>query len=327
MDNSSTRLVEGEGRSPRLDGPDSLPLDSEPGVVDTIALPSEKKLHEMYPAKFRGASSGASALQQFNIRASVGLNGGGKSLHMIDAAIPSLLRGRPVLSTVRITDADTGKDHPLYVPLQDWSQLLDAQGCLALFDEVQGIANSRASQGMPVQVQTFLHQLRRKDIDLHWTSPSWTRADLLLREVTRSVTVCRGYFPERRYTFDENTGERIALGWGSNRVFRWITYDAADFTEWTDSKEGQLKGKINTWYVRPSMTKLGLGWRKPAIAASLYDTLAPVSRVGEVLDSGACANCGGTRSRPSCSCDDYLARVAHSKSRQSVALTPRPLGR
>lgn len=236
--------------------------------------------------KVKFADKGAQKRRKFDIHAYVGLNGSGKTLSMIHDTWPSLRAGRKVLSTVRLIDPMTGKDHPQYERLTEWSQLFEAHSCDVLFDEVQGIANSRASQGMPVQVQTFLHQLRRRDIRLRWTSPSWSRADLLLREVTQAVTICRGYFPEPRHV----AGERLA--WGSNRLFRWLTYDAADFTEWTDSKEGNIRGLNNTWY-----------WRGDKVAQYLYDTLDKVDRIGDVLDSGTCAHCGGHRARAKCSCE------------------------
>lgn len=285
-----------------LEGVHALPPVAEvggAGMGSPIPVPSER-----WHKQFRWEDKGARRRRNFDIRAYVGLNGSGKSLAMIHDVWPSLQAGRRVLSTVRIVDPLTGHDHPLYERLTDWSQLLDARNCDVLFDEVQGIANSRASAGMPVQVQTFLHQLRRRDINLSWTSPSWARADLLLREVTRAVTVCRGYFPEVRRGSD---GEQVALSWGANRLFRWITYDAADMTAWTDNSEVKLKGKVNAWMLRSQPGLFGV-WGpkiagKPALAQGLYDTLDSVDRIGEVLDSGSCAHCGGTRIRPRCSCD------------------------
>lgn len=247
------------------------------------------------PKKFRWDDKGAAKRRATgNIRALVGLNGSGKSYWAIHDIIPSLREGRRVLSTVAILDAHTGNPHPLYERLTQWGQLLNAERCSVIFDEVQGIANSRASQGMPVQVQTFLHQLRRRDIDLSWTSPSWSRADLLLREVTRTVTVCRGYFPEVR------KDEGGARSWGANTLFRAITYDSADFTAWTDSSEDKLVGKINAWLYRPAMGP----WGRPEESQFTYDTLDAVDRIGDVLDSGRCASCGGTRRPEPCSCAD-----------------------
>lgn len=241
---------------------------------------------------------------KFEITAYIGLNGHGKTLAMVHDTWPSLRDGRRVFSTVPLLHPITQEPHPFYVPLTDWEQLLDPrlERADVLFDEVQGIANSRASQGMPVQVQTLLHQLRKKDLRLRWTAPSWSRADLLLREVTRTVTVCRGYFPDRAKGEDGRP-----LAWGANRLFRWLTYDAADFTDWTDSKEGNLRGLHNTWF-----------WRPRSLAERLYDTRSVALRVGEVLDSGTCAYCGGHKPRRSCSCDAHTPRPIKLVSSQSL---------
>jgi hypothetical protein len=231
---------------------------------------------------------------KFEITAYIGLNGHGKTLAMVHDTWPSLRDGRLVFSTVPLLHPVTREPHPFYVPLTDWEQLLDPdlERADVLFDEVQGIANSRASQGMPVQVQTLLHQLRKKDLRLRWTAPSWSRADLLLREVTRTVTVCRGYFPERGRGEDGRP-----LAWGANRLFRWLTYDAGDFTEWTDNKEVNLRGLNNSWF-----------WRPRSLAERLYDTRSVALRVGEVLDAGTCAYCGGHKPRRPCSCDAHTPR-------------------
>lgn len=231
------------------------------------------------------------------IRAYVGLNGHGKTLCMVKDLKPSLDRGRQVLSTVRILDPHTGNPHPLWVPIESWLQLLNHPGHAdALFDEILGIASSRSSNAMPSEVQNFLHQLRRRDMTLSWTSPSWARADLTIREVTKRVTVCRGYFPK----LERRGDDELAL-WGNNRLFRFTTYDAADFTEWSDSKESTLTGKGNEWMLR----------RPNSWAARAYDTFDAVDRIGEVLDSGRCAICGGTRSPHKCGCTDEDRQLAY----------------
>ncbi|TNY34423.1 hypothetical protein EIO00_23895, partial [Thermomonospora catenispora] len=91
------------------------------------------------------------------IRGYFGLNGSGKSWAMVHDAIPDLEAGRPCLSTVRILDytnprrceltqetcddweAHTSVDmegrpvghghpHPLWIPLTEWSQVLEFKG-------------------------------------------------------------------------------------------------------------------------------------------------------------------------------------------------------
>lgn len=260
-------------------------------------LTLHSKLEDLLGNKFRWESKGARKRTAFHNRAYVGPNGTGKTLAMMHDLIPGLLKGRLVYSTVKILDPWTGNPHPQYRRLTEWAPLLDEnlKHIELILDEIQGVANARASQGMPVQVQTILHQLRRRDIALSWTSPSWSRADILIREVTDAVTVCRGYFPVMRKDYN---GEEIQRSWGDRRLFRWTTYDAKDMNTWTDNSEYKLKGKINTWLWRPALGPFG----KPAVEQFLYDSLDSVDRVGEVLDAGTCAYCGGIRKRKPCTC-------------------------
>ena len=130
---------------------------------------------------------------------------------MVKDLKPSLDRGRLVYSTVRILDPFTGNAHPLWRRITEWTDLLEApNGCDVLFDEILGIASSRASGSMPAEVANYLHQLRRKDHTLSWTAPSWSRADITIREVTKRVTVCRGYFEKIAHV----KGEADVRSWG-----------------------------------------------------------------------------------------------------------------
>ncbi|WP_137878069.1 hypothetical protein [Microbacterium sp. 4NA327F11] len=188
----------------------------------------------------------------------------------------SIDRGRDILSTVRVIDPSTGRPYRNYTPLVAWDQLLDARNCDVLMDEIIGIAASMPGQSLPQEVQLLLNQLRRRDVLLRWTAPSWSRANIVLREVTQAVTVCRGYLPKY-----ENLGDDSRL-WGMNRLFRWTTYDAMDFTTWTDNKESKLKGKANAWFRRPG------SWAERA-----YDTFDAVDSVDS--GEGYCMRCGGMR--------------------------------
>ena len=263
----------------QADGPEVAPTSARPGGQPNPDKPLRWK---------RGATASRRAGE---IRAYIGLNGHGKSLAMVKDIKPSLDRGRSILSTVKILDPYTGNAHPLWVRITDWIQLLEfAGGADVLFDEILGIASSRASASMPAEVSNFLHQLRRKDMTLSWSAPSWTRADVTIREVTKRVTVCRGYFEKIEHV----AGEDDVRSWGNNRLFRFTTYDAADFTEWTDSKESKLTGKGNEWM-----------WRPGSWAEKAYDTFDAVDRIGEVLDSGRCATCGGVRRAQPCRCGNH----------------------
>lgn len=259
---SGLEVVEGEGAP----APDPLPLEPVP------AAPARWK---------RDRDSGRRSRRSSTIQAYVGANGSGKSLAMVHDTLPSLDAGRTVLSTVRILDADTGEPHPSYVRLTDWTQLLEAEHCDVLFDEVVGIAGAREAHGLPVQVANLLVQLRRRDVVLRWTAPNWARADKIIREVTQAVTVCKGWFG----------AEQEGALWRANRVFKFRTFATVDFEEWTQDMGQRLPASASSWFLGP---------RSRAFAS--YDTLDQVERVGEVLDSGRCAHCGGRRPIPVCKC-------------------------
>lgn len=235
----------------------------------------------------RWKSKGSKTRRGFTIHAYVGANGHGKSLAMMHDTKLSIDKGRPILSTVRVLDPRTGDTYAGYEPFRRWDQLLSFRDGDVLMDEVIGIAASEAGKSLRKEVQLFLNQLRRRDILLRWTAPSWSRANIVLREVTQAVTVCRGFLPKI-----ENRGDETRL-WGSNRMFRWTTYDAFDFTTWSDNKESKLKGKANAWM-----------WRPGSWAEASYDTFDSVDHVDS--GEGVCLNCGGERPkliRPACTCE------------------------
>lgn len=218
---------------------------------------------------------------------------------LVHDVLPSLAAGRHVLSTVRLRDwtapcraCDANPctcgvwdlpDHPLYIKFEDFRQLMELEHADILMDEVTGIASSRESQSLPVQVANFLHQLRRKDVTLAYTAVGWARSDKVIREATQAVTVCRGFLPK-----DRPGADRV---WRDNRLFRWATYDAADFEEWTTSKRERLRKTVGAWV-----------WREGLTAQYAYDTLDAVAALGWADQAGMCMVCGGRRATPKCSC-------------------------
>jgi hypothetical protein len=235
------------------------------------------------------------------ICAYVGLNGGGKTLAAVYDTLPSLDAGRACLSTVRLLDwrnprpcededcrwpghPEHGQAHPLWVPFTSWTQLLQARHCDVLMDEVTGVASSRSSGSLPGPVVAILQQLRRRDVVLRWTAPAWARAEVVVRECTQIVTNCRSFLAE-------GGGERL---WRPRRLFRWRTFDAAEFGEFTDGVRERVKAKAQQWIWR----------RRLREAMGAYDTLADVLMVGTVTETGRCAVCGGRRSVPRCTCSD-----------------------
>ena len=136
------------------------------------------------------------------------------------------------------------------------------------------------------QICTLLQQLRKKDLVLRWTAPSWARADKVLRETTKIITICRGWFSVK----DDSSQ------WRSNRLFLFRSYNAMDYTDFSS-----LQAPANK--LKSLQSSLFLLTRH--LAPNCYDTMETVSTIGTVLMSGRCAVCGGRRRVPECSCKDY----------------------
>lgn len=250
---------------------------------------------------------GAAIRRGCPISAYVGPNGGGKSLAMIHDTLPTLdgvrwecsepshahtregvTSGlRRVLSTVALLDLGPDdsvldrarrRDHPLYDKLVRWQQFVEATHCDILLDEVTGVAGARGV-GLPPQMLQMIVQLRRADVVVRYTTPNWARTDVVLREVTQSVTVCRGFFAKKI----------PGLMWPSRRLFRWSSYDAQDWDEVSMERISRAKPLLVDWY-----------WRVGRVAMDTYSTHNAVSILDHVSESGPCLICDGTRVRGRC---------------------------
>ncbi len=248
----------------------------------------------------------------------VGKNGSGKTLAMVERfALPSLDAGIPVLGNLTIfaspddahLPAGERVPHPLWVPLSSPWALLDGSlldtfapmidaglvpapvagrvpSCTVLLDEITTAFGSRESLKVPTEVVAKLQQLRKSDSLVGWTGPSWKRADVALREVTKEVVDCRGYSPA------PVEGRR----WPSNRKFKFASYDAEDFEEFSltsarSSQQGSLRPRAKERYKREKHR-----------AHLMYSTLETVSMLDPGDEYGTCRQCGGTRRRPPCCC-------------------------
>lgn len=240
----------------------------------------------------------------FPIMAYVGPNGGGKSACMVYDTIPSLLKGRTVLSTVRLIDPRTGRPFPNYVKFESWDQLLDLRDADVLMDEMVGIAGSRESQKLDMRVQNILVQLRRRNIVLRWSAPNWARADKIVREVTQAVTECRGYFPSRVTKLD---GEGEAQLWKPKRLFNFRTYDTIDFEEWTSSKRDSIQAMVAEYFYGPGSEVF-----------STYDTLDAVTMVAGITPEGLCDICMKVARKEYCKGHTDAERELHVHDHRDV---------
>lgn len=291
----------------------------------------------MWLAPDNQANSARAVRRRFPIHVYVGKNGSGKSLTAIFDTLPTLEEGRPVLSTVRLTDyrdrrpcdgweygprnvngdppnacpivhpitgehLDDGhvQSHPLYLRFINWGQMLTFERGDVLMDEITGVADSAEHAGMPPEVRNKLPQLRRADVALRITGLSWSRLNKRLREAAQAVTRCRGMFPVP-----------ANAEFGADRIFRPKrmtvagTYDTADLPVDDISEHAFREAKA---------IKRGRLWIPGSTPTLAYDTFAPVDSVGWVDLSGTCGYCGGGRSRPKCACPDYVAEIESRKA-------------
>jgi hypothetical protein len=244
----------------------------------------------------------------FPIHAFVGANGGGKTLSAVQRyAVPAFRQGIPVLANFRLKPEAVDADPGLFHPLRSWRQITEARSCVVILDEITACLPSRQFASVPPQLARVLNQLRKQAIQFVWTAPNWSRADVLIREVTQAVTVCRGSWPDRWernldgsiVTELVNQGHKGARtvrvrhsgGWRPNRLFSFVTYDAMEFDEFSYSIVNDVKPREVAWYRR-----------RKHIDHLVYDTFEGVDLLDHLDDVGTCVICGGQRRRRRCSC-------------------------
>jgi zonular occludens toxin Zot len=251
----------------------------------------------------------------------VGMNGSGKTLAMVhDLAVPAIRDGMPILANLRL-------NYDKAVPFRSWRQLVEPMrpGCPAcekvgrtcahlaalggpgvvLLDEISAVLPARQAMSVPPQLVRILNQLRKAEVDLGWTAPAWARCDTVLREVTRAVAVCKGFwldkfrrktgtyaFPRRGPVARGDDGKPITSGaWGSHCLFRIRYYDASDFDEFSYGRIADVRPARSRW-----------NWRPAHEAHHIYDTLEGVDLLDHLDETGVCISCGGSRRRKACNC-------------------------
>ena len=244
------------------------------------------------------------------IMAYVGANGSGKTFTMVYDTLLSLDYGRTILSTVEIFDYENPRPcddefcdspnhpehnalHPQYIRLTSYHQLLQAKNCDILLDEVQGFLSSRETSNLPYPVATKLMQLRKDDVVLRYSSPSWSRVDIIVREVTQYITLTVPYFAIKRKVPE---GQPPAM-WRDRLLFFIRSYDASFIDEFNPQEANEGFGS------RPKFIQLL--WRPTSIVQKAYSTRQSVAALGWASDTGLCLVCGGKRKHAACICDDH----------------------
>jgi hypothetical protein len=221
--------------------------------------------------------------------------------------------GPPILTPTELLTGEVhAKRHPFYVPWRTYQQFLGWRDGDVLADEITGFASSREIKNMPPQVANTLVQLRRRNIVLRWTTPSWGRADTIIREVSQGVTLCVGMYGKSRPT---PAGEAPRM-WRDNRVFMVRTYDPQAFEEVDARRLANAPHEVWGVYLRPRSL-----WQ------TSYDTLAGVTALGWANEAGVCIGCGGERRRSKCTCppDVHRGQAGSPERKRSGEGVPGPV--
>lgn len=123
------------------------------------------------------------------VRAITGLNGAGKSAYAVRALRQAQKAGFNTASNVKVD----GAEH-----IRSYDQLMKLRHTLVLLDDVSAIASSRNYAALTPEAVLFFQTLRHHDVSLIWTAPTFDRADVLLRSVTREWTDVRVLIATRR---------------------------------------------------------------------------------------------------------------------------------
>lgn len=266
------------------------------------------------------------------ITAYVGGNGDGKTLGAVaHHATPAIKKGRPIWATFRILDPTTGEQAKNTHVITSWRDLLDLHDCLLILDEINSEFPSRGAMSLPPELLRLIHQLRKPRVDVVWTAVNWARADVALREATRNVTVAQSYLPdkwEREHgiaplnhpsgrTIRDLQGHRVQLNdeWPPNRLFRYRTYDATAFSDFTVHAMETIKPLKTRWYWRP--------WHDDQYR---YDTTEQVPLMDHVDQTGTCVICGGKKTQKPCTCGTANGTARRRTPARAVPVTPLTTG-
>jgi hypothetical protein len=257
------------------------------------------------------------------ITAIVGSNGDGKTLGAVAIYVDKAIKkGRPVWSTFDILDPETGERHPNTYKLTTWHQLLELRDCLLVLDEINSEFPSRGAMQLPPELMSLIHQLRKPRVDLVWTAVNWARADIALREATKIVITAKGFRPDKwlrepgiapllkpsgiKIVDTKGKPMKLEEEWPPMRLFRYLSYDASTFDEFTIHAVKGIKPLKRQWYWRP--------WHNHQ---NMYSTNETVPLLDNISATGTCLKCGGQRQKPTCHCQTPRVTRAVARPRKA----------
>lgn len=125
------------------------------------------------------------------IQGYIGPNGSGKTISAVTDAIDWADKlDRDVYSVLPLewTHKKTGAKRRSKM-IEDLDQLRTLNECEILLDEVVSVLSARETAVIPPKLVLAINMFRHRDVGVYWTAPSWSRADILLREVTTDIAV------------------------------------------------------------------------------------------------------------------------------------------
>lgn len=189
---------------------------------------------------------------------------------------------RLAYSTVELLDWSTGEPHEHFRQLYSLRQLPRIEHAVVVFDEVEEVAGVDQSATMPGALKRWLKQLRKRDVLLRVTTPGYDSCAKAIRQITTLVVDCRSFYDE---PLDNGRA------WRPRSAMVFEAYDAFEFASFDKSSGKRLVSAAREFY-----------WRESNVGHLAYNSLAQVSGLSEVDESGACVNCNGSRGRAKCGC-------------------------
>lgn len=268
----------------------------------------------------------------------VGPNGSGKSAFAVWDTIPSLLAGRPVLSTVRILDFERprpcegcnedGHLIPVYEPVErpegmtvaDWIRSTSpeerrrkvgdrvhaaAHPLFIPFTNWQQLLDARGTDVLMDEVTGVGSSRESHSMPAPVANRlvQMRRRDVTIRWTSPAWARADKIIRECSQAVTYCVGympKRVAGDNGADRVWRSRRmYRGRTYD--AAAFEDFTVGKREQL---PAMLSQWL-WGPGSGVFKVYDTFDAVSSIGTVTDSGTCYECGGRRTAPQCSCPDY----------------------
>ena len=198
------------------------------------------------------------------IRAITGLNGAGKSALAVKMLLAAQKKGFTTASNVKVNGA---------VHVRDYEHLMSLRNCLLLLDDVSAVASSRNYAALTPEAVLFFQTLRHHDVSLIWTAPTFDRADVLLRSITREWTDVRPLLSTRR----------AGSLWKSTR----IAYTLTGSPKTDPLSDGGYK-ILNPW----------LDFFRPSTVHQEYDSFADLDLFTPEKFPTRCRDCGAVLMYP-----------------------------